>query len=315
MSYRVFFSFSKGLAKPILVPKGTLAALQEHVARVEKALGLKVEKYRDNPAHWRDTTPTTDISDEDFCKLVEEHNRWVRWVYNWFGEWSEATRKKQAPKDGWGRWERRFGPDLHLYFTGCNIKSDPPDTLTPADAQTFWHGLQELEVPVERWSRDYYVSRMQHLYEVMRGNESEGVTFNAKKSLTPRQAAAVVCLFSSYIDSHDMRLDVPNGYDHLASSYDGGYDWCSTCGPVHPDDSRQSNCRRKGCDLRSERGELSWVLKDKAAGAYLGMAPGSWPTKLNKKVRHFTSRCEAEERAKKYTKRALVVVPVGKRDR
>lgn len=87
------------------------------------------------------------------------------------------------------------------------------------------------------------------LYEVMRGRKSEGVTFD-EKALTPKQTAKVIILFSEFLDHHDIRLDVPNGRDQLASSTDGGYDWCEKCGAMDPDDV--PDCRKRGCPLRKE---------------------------------------------------------------
>lgn len=221
MSYCVFFSMSVGLAKPHTVPKGTLLACQRHVAKVEAVLGLKAEKYLDNPAHWPSFRPSKEIKDEVLCETVRTHNRWVRWLYDRLAEWA------------------------HKPPTG------ETEELTPADAQTFWHGLEELEVPFDRWTSDYYRDRMEHAYEVLRGRESEGATFD-EKALTPRQAAAVIRVFSEWMDKGDVRLDVPKGCDYLASSADGGYDWCERrgCGPMHPDDA--ARCRKRKCPLRED---------------------------------------------------------------
>lgn len=314
MSYRVFFSFSVGLKGPMLVPAGTLAALQEHVAYVEQVLGFKTEKYRDNPKHWRNTKPKKDVTDEVFNKVADSHNGWVRWLYHAFGKWQEATTEK-PPRGAWyPRIHPGVGEDAQR-FDDNNYGKPPgvPDTLTPEDAATFWHGLTEITVPAERWTREAYVDRMNHVYEVLRGNEHEGVTFDGK-ALSSKQAAAVIRVFSEYLDGHDCRLDVPNGYDYLASSYDGGYDWCEDCGPCHPDD--RSSCRKKACPLLAEDDANDpddarrWVVKDKAAKVYLGTAIDHWPGKLGKKVQHFDEREDAVAAAAKYTKRALVVVPV-----
>lgn len=352
MSYRVFFSFSVGLKEPMTVPKGTLIACQDHVARVETALGLKAEKYKDNPAHWRIGAPITReamweashmlaawggpsslagtawtsvvevlrkaadsaITDEAYCNVTEAHNRWVRWLYHMLGKWSEAAQAGEPLCDGWhpnlftGRHEDRW-----RLMVGNYGKPVETETLTPEDAQTFWHGLQEIDVPAERWSRAHYVSRMEHAYAILRGEEDEGAEFDAKP-LTPKRAAAVVGVFSEFLDKHDMRLNVPNGHDYLASSYDGGYRWCEKCGPAHPDDI--PGCRKKACPARADRDAddpglgRRWVLKDKAAGAYLGKTPGEWPTRLGKQVLHLEDRDAAERVRGRYTGRELTVVPV-----
>jgi hypothetical protein len=54
---------------------------------------------------------------------------------------------------------------------------------------------------------------------------SSGCRWRVSTVESPKQAAAVVTLFAEYLDDYDMRLDVPNGHDYLASSYNGGYDW------------------------------------------------------------------------------------------
>jgi hypothetical protein len=130
------------------------------------------------------------------------------------------------------------------------------EKLTPEDAAEFWHGLETLEVPRTQWTREYYTARMESLYEVMRGRESDGVSFD-EKPLSPRQAAQVINIFSPFLDDHDCRLDVPKDRDYLASSYDGGYDWCEKCGAVTPEDGDRC-CKRK-CPIRAERGaERDW---------------------------------------------------------
>lgn len=91
---------------------------------------------------------------------------------------------------------------------------------------------------------------MGSLYEVMRGRPSEGITFDVK-ALTPAQAGAVIRLFEQFLDTHDVRLEVPHGYDHLASSLDGGYQWCNKCfRPMAPEDG--AGCRRRKCPLADQ---------------------------------------------------------------
>jgi len=249
MSYHTFFTLAAGLKKPIRVPKGTLAACQDHIERVERCLGFETTQYGDNPPHWKSTEPKDDVDDELFCDVASAHNRWVRWLYEKIGEWARTPARKKLT-DGWHENHYpRPHEDRWRLMSGNYGKPVETEVLTPADAQTFWHGLVDIQVPVERWSKDYYIDRMQHLYEVMRGNEREGVNFDAPK-LTTKQAAAVINLFSEFLDEHDMRLDVPRGRDYLASSYDGGYDWCDTHGAVSRDDG--ICCSNKKCDLRQE---------------------------------------------------------------
>lgn len=241
MSVRVYFGFSWRLAKTLTVPKGTKAEAIAHVEEVERTLNLKrVPPYKGNikaygplyPADWDYRRDWSGIEDKLLCETVEKHNAWVRWIYDRFAEWSKTP----------------FKPTLWVKET---------EKLTPRDARKFWHGLTLLDVPPERWTRDYYRARMEAIYQSMRGTETEGRSFDAK-ALTEQQAGAVLNLFSEFLDNHDLRLDVVqrpgrgfNGLDRLASSYDGGYDWCEKCfKPIDPDCIGE--CRRRGCPLRRE---------------------------------------------------------------
>lgn len=239
MSFHVFFAFSSGLSAPISVPQGLKQHYIKHVESVERTLGLERVKYLDNPIYWNTILwDRSKIPDALLCETVLKHNVWVRECYENLAFWSSRpfTVGKGSRDDG----PNRFWPAGWL-----------AEEITPDDAQLFWHGFNILDVPVEKWTREYYVSRMEHLYEVMRGRNSEGVTFDAK-SLTEKQAAAVIRIFDQYLDAHDMRLDVPHGHDRLASSYDGGYDWCDKCcRAIDPDDI--GDCKRRKCPLREER--------------------------------------------------------------
>jgi len=220
MSYRAYFLFSQGLAKPLFVPKGTKVEICKHVKHVEDTLKIKREKYKDNPEHWEFHPDLSHLTDKQLCEIAEKHNEWVRRLYDKLGEWSQEP-----------------------------VKSG--EKITPKDAEKFWPALQTIEVEPSRWTGEYYTERMRCLYEVMRGNETEGVSFDAKK-LTPKQAAGVINLFSPYLDKHDRRLDVPKGEDYLASSYDGGYEWCSKCGAVTYE--HMQACRRKKCPAKEDCG-------------------------------------------------------------
>lgn len=242
MSYHVFFAFSQGLAKTLHVPAGTKASILAHVEEVEQTLGLKRSKYLDNPVHWdhfdkdyRAGFPNVD--DEILCQTVERHNAWVREYYDLFAHWSKHPFRKGRGHQA-KYTEDRGWPVGHL-----------SEKITPKDAQEFWHGFEMLEVNPDRWTREYCRNRMEHLYDVMRGRDSEGVSFD-QNPLTPKQAGAVIRLFETYLDNHDLRLEVPNDRDFLASSYDGGYSWCEKCGAVAEGD--EGICRKRKCPLREE---------------------------------------------------------------
>ena len=221
MSFRVYFSMSTGLSKPITVQQGTLAKIEARVHLTEEGLGLEVVQYKDNPKYWKSTKkPKDGISDEVYCQIAESHNRFIRWLYHHF----EQHKEKPFPEG---------------------------ETITPEQSSEFWHGLQEIDVPVERWSRDYYVARMEEMYESLRGR-GEGFTLNSKP-LTERQTADVICLFGQWLDTHDCRPDVPKGHDYLSTSDDGGYYWCEKCGAVTEQDA--ANCTKRKCPIKEEWGE------------------------------------------------------------
>ncbi len=242
MSYHVFFAFSAGLAKTLSVPAGTKASLLAHVEEVEQTLGLKRSKYKDSPVHWdywdknyRAGFPK--VPDDVLCETVQQHNAWVREWYGNFAHWSEHPFRK-------GRGHQA----THFIDRGWPV-GHPSEKITPEEAQKFWHGFEMLKVSPDRWTCEYYRDRMDHLYKVMRGCDDEGVSFD-QKALTAKQAGAVIRLFETYLPSHDLHLEVPNGRDFLASSYDGGYSWCEKCGAVAEGD--ESQCRKRKCPLREE---------------------------------------------------------------
>lgn len=72
MSCFVFFDFSQGLAKTMRAPKGTLQAMVDHVAKVERVLHTKVTQYLDNPSHWGGHD-FAKVDDEVLCQLAEDH--------------------------------------------------------------------------------------------------------------------------------------------------------------------------------------------------------------------------------------------------
>jgi hypothetical protein len=243
MSFHVFFSFSWCLAKTLTVPAGTKQQALDHVNEVQRLLNLKLdppgegnikaygELYPSSWNMWKLADRWKDIPDERLCETVEKHNRWVRSMYEDFGQYAET-------------------PFVAAPFVGT-------EQLTPADAREFWHGLTILDVPVERWTREYYRARMEALYETMRGRPEQGMEFDAKR-LTQQQANAVIRLFEQYLDLHDLGLEVVQrpgrgfkGLDVLASSYDGGYDYCDGCyKSIDPDSI--GDCKRRNCPLKRE---------------------------------------------------------------
>lgn len=217
MSYHVLFNMSTGLSSPITVPKGTLDKILAHVQDIEQTLGYETVQYKNDTKGWKTTDPKAGVSDETFCQVVEQHNAFIRQLYRDFGGFSE-----KPAIDG--------------------------ELITPKQSTAFWHGLITIEVPLERWTEEYFRARMDDLYETMRGR-GEFVTFDSKP-LTIRQAADVIGLFSAFIDKWDLRLDVPIPCDSLASSSDGGYIWCERCGAVTEDHAEK--CTKRKCPIKEE---------------------------------------------------------------
>lgn len=221
MSFKVYFTFAAGLKEAMKVRSGMIAVVRKSIADVEESLGIQREVYN-GETRWNSfplCKNAEKISDEDYCNAVENHNRTVRWFYERLREWS-----KKPP-------------------------TDETELLTPEIFGELLIGLQTLDVPVERWSNDYYRARMESFYEAIRGRESEGMSFDAK-SLTEHQAASVIVLLSQWLDSGDIRLDVIKGTDQLAASYDGGYSWCESCGAVDPNDIDEDEEKCRKCKRR-----------------------------------------------------------------
>lgn len=217
---RVYFGLSSGLSKPIKVPIGTCDKIKNHINEVTEKLQLKVEQYRDNPPHWTNCSPSSEVPDDVASQYVFEHNRWVRQIYADLSTWSETP------------------PDEY-------------EELTPEFARTIWYGLATLYLTYDRWTEETYVAEMEKCFEVMQGRETDGVGFG-EKPLTKRQAAAVIWLFSEYLDRADVRLEVPNGRDYLVT--DDEYAWCPKHGAWHYDDVEEHSddgdpiCPAEGCE-------------------------------------------------------------------
>lgn len=266
MSYHVFFSFSTSFNKPQRVPKGTLERILDRIEYTERTLGLKrtpaytPEGEPQRPGwHWRDTEthmlaeagtktdsslPQWWLSDREreariatMAAAVRLHNDEVRSLYRDLSEWQKRKWKR-------GETER----------------------ITVEQSVEFWGGLEILEFPRELWDREHYTAHMEHLHELLTTGESRGTSLNCKP-FNAKQADALINLFENEIDQwgFDARFSVPldenlKPYGLIASSYDGGYDWCSKCGPIHTDDFH-SRCRvcphaKKGkCELKNQHKE------------------------------------------------------------
>lgn len=220
MSYQMFFEFSAGLNKTLIIPKGSKKEMFDHIAEVERLLKIKRTKFLNNPEHWEHNN-FKDIPDKDLCRIASTHNWWVMRFY--------AILEKASAEPAKGG-----------------------EKLTSKEFAKMLPGLSRIRVEPERWSDDYYTERMEHLYEVMRRGENEGVSFDAKP-LSIDQAKNVIVLFSEFLDKHDVRLDVPKFQDQLRRGDTRDYEWCEKCGAITYNDSL--DCKKRKCPLKVDRKE------------------------------------------------------------
>src|ERR1017187_4718801 len=255
MSCHVFFGFSTGLTKAMTVPKGTRARILDDIRVIEETLGLTrtptytPEGEKQRPGwHWDKVSeaifatagPEIDsklpqwwLADrERMAWQVREHNSFVQRLYSELGEWNK---KKPVGK--------------------C-------EKITPKQAEEFWGGLAEIELPRKLWTEDYFRDHMGHLFLVLTKGESRGVSLDCKP-FSLEQAGALILLFEDALDEwgYDLRFAVPldedlNPFCFLATSNDGGYDWCSKCGPILTDDfharcEKCPNVKTGKCDLKN----------------------------------------------------------------
>lgn len=224
MSYRVYFELSTGLKHAVTVPAGWFERAMLHARQVENR--LHIERDTDT-GQWK-RTKFEGVPDDVLCGTAEMHNAWVRHVYD------ELATYAVSPPQG------------------------AVEVVTPEKARELWPALHFIDVPPERWTANYYKGRMEVLFEVMTEGECNGISFDVE-TLTPEQAGMVVLLFAEFLDTHDIRLAVPRGYDFLARSDTGEYDWCEKHGEaIYVDDScsEVATCDVSDCPLVMEYQEL-----------------------------------------------------------
>ncbi len=242
MSVETRLQFTQGLNQPIQVQAGTMAWIARH-----KKMLVEVFELGDEPTDWHWTiheklnTRSVPAShgldrvparESDAGLLTDKHVREIAAAHRLFLDamWARFSRGSSDPLDG----ER--------------------ETITVEQAAEFWPVLTlSVEVPFWRWTAEHYHNRMEHAFSVMLGIESQGEHFD-EDPLTIRQANAVVRVFSRWMDTHDVRLEVPNGRDQLERIDTGAYDWCQFCGAIDEDDVRSeaADCERAAeCPLRA----------------------------------------------------------------
>lgn len=222
MSFKLFFDLAVGFERPITAPAGTHKKILKQIESVESELGYTREKWKDNPWHWCEVLKGG-VSDETFCEVVKWHNIFVRSLYDDLEKWAD---KKPDGKT---------------------------EIITPKQAKGFMPGLKQLSVPYEKWSEDYFENKLENFYDIVRGRDREGVSFDAEP-LSEGQAGKVILLLHEYIVGHGRFLknyDVPHGCDYLADSGDNA--WCEQMGwCVHPDDIGGCDGCDEKCNLYQE---------------------------------------------------------------
>jgi len=223
VSFKLFFDLAESFMEPIMVPAGTYKKILNQIESVENELGFKREKHEDNQWHWQETLKD-DVSDATFCEVVWSHNAFVRSLHDNLRKWAAEK------------------PDGET------------EIITVEQSRDFFPGLRQLSVPYERWTEDYFEEKLENIYDIMRGRNRDGVSFDAEP-LSEEQAAGVVLLFQEYIVGHERfpkNYDVPRGCDYLADSEDTA--WCEQMGfCVHPNDVGECDgCNVEKCDIYCE---------------------------------------------------------------
>lgn len=262
MSYHVYFALSTGFTRPQRVPKGTLKGLLDGIQAVEKLLGLKrIPTYtpegEPQQPGWSWRNAAADMLAHAGPKADTSLPQW--WL---------ADRERDARISRMGATVRNHNADVRAFYQDLGVwqkrkwKRGESETITPAQAVEFWGGLQILELPRKLWDEDHFRAYMEHLHTLLTRGSSDGVELDCPP-FNPSQAGAILELLEAEIDEwgYDMRFAIPldadlQPYDCIASSVDGGYDWCSKCGPIHSNDFRARcrvcpNAKTGKCDLKN----------------------------------------------------------------
>jgi hypothetical protein len=230
MSIEVRFSLSKGLKAPITVPKGTLKDISCHIAEMV----VTISPCDGGPLWGR---LHSELTDEALCEAAQRHNNWLARL-----------------------WATFFPPQPH--------KGDT-EQITPDDAQGFWFALRPIEVPMNRWTKEYAVLRLEEVFHTLRGRPQRGVHFDAKPLSIEQASAAIYVvthLFGLDVGTLDpeaprmwvqgarktARLEWVDEVQTNACDTGEGYEMCVQCGAVARDAGYNLNCPRRKCPLKNE---------------------------------------------------------------
>lgn len=265
MSYRLYFDITTGLAADLVVPKGTLASIWFHVEFMERHCGLKrvpayVPEGEESKGLWRWSNAVADMVAQAGEKTSTTEPQW------WLRDREREARISDihaAVFNGHESFIEQLYENLGKWAKDGLPVGQETEVLTAEESLQWMPAMVRLHWPSELMTRDVYMEYMRHVGEVLCGRESRGIQLDCEP-LTLRQKAALLTFIESETDvgGYDLRAafpldeDLEDGYD-VAFSYDGGYDWCSKCGPIHSDAffRRCAVCPHQEageCELRNE---------------------------------------------------------------
>jgi hypothetical protein len=205
-SYTTYFTLCAGLKKPAHVPVGFIEGIEKRAKRISMKLSLKAPSLHG----WVSSVERalTEFVPDGILDEISSHNDFVRILHGYLS--SEAEQEKLQRQS--------------------QISTPLSRVIEEEEFGGILPYLQIISIPPAAWKEETYRSAMESLYETLRGRD-DGVSLDEGEELTPKQAAFVINIISEWLEpsGSDLRLDVPDGYDYLASSYDGGYDWCDKC--------------------------------------------------------------------------------------
>lgn len=268
MSYRLYFDLSTGLSADMVVPKGTLASIWTHIEIMERRLGLKrvpdyVPEGKEATGAWSWREAAKNMIEHAGPKPSHDEPQW------WLADREREARINEMHAlvfNGHWHFVTTMYENLGKWSKGCDAAET--EVLKAEESHLWWGALHSLPWPDELMTRDVYRAYLEHVGEVLSGNESRGVKLDCKPlSHDQKEALLVFIEGETDVKGYDLRAAFPvdesgEAFGCVAFSYDGGYDWCGRCGlPIHEEavSRRCEVCPKRkkkgGCELRNERAE------------------------------------------------------------
>lgn len=218
----IFFAFSEGLKQDIYVSKKTIEYVMHKVGLQMDTLDISdIAEIPDMSSLERFAEKHFEQGhrgDEAICEFASEQCKLVEMAYDMV--------QKATPEP----------------------TTENTALLTQGDFKAILPMLKQVDVPIERWSKDYHRERMDEVYEILRGRPTDKVSWEIPP-LTEEQAAGVVWLIDVVlgVDRHQNDLAVCKGQDHISDTNE--YHWCEKCGAVDYDDTHEDDEGETVCDL------------------------------------------------------------------